>query len=71
MRYVLMVGTVASNMSGVLFIVVVGVQARMYGFRTWVEYGLGTGRPVHDHKVGAQAIVKACGECEKACPLRE
>lgn len=50
---------ITSTAGSTLFIGVVLVQGRMYGWRTWLEYGLGTGKPVHHRD----------GKCEE-CPVR-
>lgn len=52
---------VCSGTSSVLFIVVVAAQGKMYGWRTWVEYGLGVGKPVHNHPPEPMCI---------ECPMR-
>lgn len=65
MELFMVVGQIAGAASSTLFLGIVMLQARMYGVRTWVEYGLGTGKAVHG-KPGNPTCVTTC----EACPMR-
>lgn len=44
----------AGVLAGVLYVIQMLAQLRLYGFRRWVEFGLGTGVEIHEEKEDRQ-----------------